>query len=59
MEMALPSHYQGEGTEFLERVCNCTDREDVVVRALKELNTGQRLMSQGMARKGQPGTLLR
>jgi len=29
---------EGEGTEFLERVCNCADREDAVVRALKELN---------------------
>src|SRR5882724_7143685 len=30
-----------EGTKFLERVHNCTDREDAVVRALKELNTGK------------------
>ena len=34
---------EGEGTEFLERVCNCADREDMVVRALKELNTGKGL----------------
>jgi len=34
---------KGEGIEFLERVCNCADREDVVVRALKELNTGKGL----------------
>src|SRR5882724_6608934 len=34
---------EGEGTEFLERVHNCTDREDAVVRALKELNTGKGL----------------
>src|SRR5882724_2036033 len=34
---------EGEGTEFLERVCNCADREDAVVRALKELNTGKGL----------------
>ena len=34
---------KGEGTEFLERVHNCTDREDAVVRALKELNTGKGL----------------
>jgi len=26
-EMAPPKHYQGEGTEFLERVHNCADRE--------------------------------
>jgi len=32
-----------EGIEFLERVCNCADREDVVVRALKELITGKGL----------------
>ena len=32
---------EGEGTEFLERVHNCADREDAVVRALKELNTGK------------------
>ena len=41
------THYQvtlkGEGTEFLERVHNCADREDTVVRALKELNTGKGL----------------
>ena len=34
---------EGEGTEFLERVHNCTDREDTVVRSLKELNTGKGL----------------
>jgi len=34
---------EGEGTGFLERVCNCTDREDVVVRALKEMITGRGL----------------
>jgi len=34
---------EGEGTEFLERVHNCADREDAVVRALKELNTGKGL----------------
>src|SRR5882724_4841424 len=34
---------EGEGTKFLERVHNCTDRKDVVVRALKELNTGKGL----------------
>ena len=34
---------EGEGTEFLERVFNCTDREDAVVRSLKELNTGKGL----------------
>jgi len=34
---------EGEGTEFLERVHNCADREDMVVRALKELNTGKGL----------------
>jgi len=25
---------EGEGTEFLERVHNCTDREDAVIRAV-------------------------
>jgi len=34
---------EGEGTKFLERVHNCADREDAVVRALKELNTGKGL----------------
>src|SRR5882724_2639736 len=34
---------EGEGTKFLERVHNCTDREDAVVRALKELNTSKGL----------------
>jgi len=42
--MAFPSQVtlEGEGTEFLERVHNCADREDAV-RALKELNTGKGL----------------
>jgi len=34
---------EGEGTKFLERVHNCADREGAVVRALKELNTGNGL----------------
>src|SRR5882724_3230617 len=34
---------EGEGTKFLERVHNCADREDAVVRALKELNMGKGL----------------
>ena len=34
---------KGEVTEFLERVHNWADREDMVVRALKELNTGKGL----------------
>src|SRR5882724_5578423 len=37
---------EGEGTKFLERVHNCADREDAVVRALKELNTGKGLHCQ-------------
>jgi len=32
---------KGEGSSFLERVCNCADQEDSVIRALKELNTSK------------------
>src|SRR5882672_3266902 len=36
---------EGEEGGFLERVCNCTDRDDSVVRALKELGTERGLRS--------------
>ena len=34
---------EGEGSTILERVWNCADQEDLVIRALKELNTGKGL----------------
>src|SRR5882724_6508139 len=34
---------EGEGTAFLQQVRDCTDREDSVVRALKELHRGKGL----------------
>ena len=34
---------EGEGSTFLERVQNCANREDLVIRALKELDTGKGL----------------
>ena len=36
----------GEGNMFLERIQNCTDRDEKVVKALKELGTSRNLQGE-------------
>ena len=36
-------HIKTEGSDIMDRVCSCSDRDESVVRALKELGSGANL----------------
>ena len=36
-------HIETEGSDIMNRVCSCTDRDESVVHALKELGSGANL----------------